>query len=181
MSKMQKPENKCGSIKLFLTDVDGVLTDAGMIYSERGDESKKFCTLDGGGLMLLKAVGIKTGFVTSERTRLVARRAGKLRVDFLLQGVKDKRKAVEELCEKINISPAETAYIGDDINDIPLLRIVGISATVPDHTLPPEQHLDYVTHRKGGDGAVRDFAEWILRQRGEYETALSALLNDASG
>jgi YrbI family 3-deoxy-D-manno-octulosonate 8-phosphate phosphatase len=178
---MRKPNDKCRRIKLFLTDVDGVLTDAGMFYTEKGDEVKKFCTLDGGGLMLLKSVGLKTGFLTSESTRMVERRAQKLGVDFTLQGARNKLEALKGLLEETGLGPDEVAYIGDDINDIEVLQFVGVSATVPDHCLPADLELDYTTQRRGGQGAVRDFAEWLLKQRGEYDTALSKTMKSLSG
>jgi 3-deoxy-D-manno-octulosonate 8-phosphate phosphatase (KDO 8-P phosphatase) len=172
---------KATEIRLFLTDVDGVLTDGGMVYTEKGDEEKIFNTRDGGGLMLLQAAGIKTGIITSEKTEIVSRRAAKLGVDILLQGVKDKLRAFGELEKSTGISLDETAYIGDDINDIPLLRAVGLAATVPDHCLPPSVHIHYMTERPGGKGAVRDFAEWILKARGQYETVLNLYLQERSG
>jgi len=178
---MDDLKEKALKIRLFLTDVDGVLTDAGMIYSEKGDEQKKFNTRDGGGLLLLQAAGIKTGIITSEKTEMVARRAAKLGVDLVRQGVKDKLKVFRELEGKTGISGEETAYIGDDINDIPLLKIVGLAATVPDHCLPSSVHIHYMTKRKGGEGAVRDFAEWLLHERGQYEEVLTHYLQERSG
>ncbi len=169
---------RCKQVKLVLSDVDGVLTDAGMYYSEAGDELKKFCTLDGGGFMLLRNVGIRTGLLTSEETQLVERRGAKLQLDFVLQGVKDKFRRTAELLLELGLSPDQLAYIGDDINDLPLLKTAGVSATVPDNCLPPEFRCDYVTTRPGGRGAVRDFAEWLLRQRGEYARALDAYLEN---
>ena len=177
---MQKPRDKFLRIELFLCDVDGVLTDAGMYYSEKGDELKKFCTLDGGGLMLLKYAGIQTGFLTSEETRIVEHRSQKLGVDYLVQGAKDKLKSFHGLLHRIGIGPEEVAYIGDDINDIPVLQEVGVAASVPGHCLPSDVRLDYVTQRPGGGGAVRDFAEWLLIQRGEHERALSLYLKAIS-
>ncbi|NIR52864.1 HAD-IIIA family hydrolase [candidate division KSB1 bacterium] len=165
---------QCKKIKLFLCDVDGVLTDGGMYYSEHGDELKKFCTHDGGGFILLRHMGIKTGLFTSEQTQLVERRGRKLKVDFIIQGAKKKLRIFNNLLEEIALSPEEVAYIGDDINDIEVLQRVGVSATVPDNWLPEKFSCDYVTKCAGGHGAVRDFAEWLLRQRGEYDRALDS-------
>ena len=173
---MNELREKAKKIKLFLCDVDGVLTDAGMYYGEAGEESKKFCTLDGGGFILLKMAGIQTGLITSEKTALVARRAGKLRLDWVIQGAKNKKKEFHRLLARTGIAARETAYIGDDINDMEMLAEAGISASVPGHCLPPEFSIDYVTGRRGGEGAVRDFAEWLLRMRGEYEKALALYL-----
>lgn len=167
---------RCRKIKVFLTDVDGVLTDAGMIYGEGGDELKQFSTWDGGGLMLLRSVGIRTGFITGENTRLVERRAKKLSVDFVYQGVRNKLRILEALARD-GVDPSEIAYIGDDINDVLILERVGVSATVPDNWLPPDFSVDYTTDRRGGQGAVREFAEWLLRQRSEYDKALKSYLD----
>ncbi|MBA4198271.1 MAG: 3-deoxy-D-manno-octulosonate 8-phosphate phosphatase [Chitinophaga sp.] len=154
-------------IKLFLTDVDGVLTDAGMYYTESGDEFKKFNTHDGMGLMLLKERGIKRGIITTENTKIVERRAAKLKIDYLYQGKRDggKLSAALEICEKENISIKEVAYVGDDINCIELLQAVGLAAC-PANALPKVKALPGIIHleKKGGDGAVREFIEMIIEQ-----------------
>jgi YrbI family 3-deoxy-D-manno-octulosonate 8-phosphate phosphatase len=177
---METPNNKYLNIKLFLSDVDGVLTDAGMYYTEAGDELKKFSTLDGGGFILLKYAGIKTGLLTTEKTRIVERRSKKLKIDYLIQGASDKLRSFEELLNRSGMEAEEVAYIGDDINDIPVLKRAGVSASVPNHCLPSDVQLDYVTTRPGGGGAVREFAEWLLERRGEYELALSMYLKTRS-
>lgn len=153
-------------IKLFLTDVDGVLTDAGMYYTESGDEFKKFNTHDGLGLMMLKEAGIKRGFITTENTKIVERRAAKLKIDYLYQGkgFGSKLSAALEICEKENITIKEVAYIGDDINCIELLQAVGVAAC-PANALPKVKAIPNIIHleKKGGDGAVREFIELILK------------------
>lgn len=151
------------NIKLFLTDVDGVLTDAGMYYSENGDELKKFNTLDGKGLELLRSAGIKTGIITTENTKLVENRAKKLKVDFLYQGITDKLSTVKALCEAEGFKLDEIAYIGDDINCFELLSAVGVSACPKNavekvKNIPGIQHM----HKEGGGGVVREFSELIL-------------------
>ncbi|MDE3237069.1 MAG: HAD hydrolase family protein [Bacteroidota bacterium] len=155
------------NIKLFLTDVDGVLTDAGMYYTESGDEFKKFNTHDGMGLMLLKEKGIKRGFITTENTRIVERRAAKLKIDYLYQGkgFGNKLEAAIEICEKENISLQDVAYIGDDVNCIELLKAVGIAAC-PANAVKQVKAIPGIIHleKKGGDGAVREFIDMILEQ-----------------
>ncbi|MCR5423980.1 MAG: N-acylneuraminate cytidylyltransferase [Bacteroidales bacterium] len=155
----------CKTIKLFLSDVDGVLTDAGMYYSEYGDELKKFNTRDGMGFNLLHQNGIKTGIVTTEVTKLVERRAEKLRIDFLEQGKRDggKLAAASAICEKLGIGLDEVAYIGDDINCYDLLSAVGWAACPADaveiiSAIPGIVHLKH----RGGEGAVREFVDMIL-------------------
>lgn len=152
-------------IKLFLSDVDGVLTDGGMYYSENGDELKKFNTRDGMAFELLQKAGIKTGIITSENTKIVERRAFKLKVDYLYQGKREggKLAAAKEICIKENITLANVAYIGDDINCIDLLESVGIAACPIDAMEAVKKIKNIqVLKMKGGEGVVREFVERIL-------------------
>jgi len=154
-------------IKLFLSDVDGVMTDAGMYYTESGDEFKKFNTHDGMGFNLLAKAGIKTGIITTENTKMVERRAAKLKIDYLYQGkgFGSKLSAALEICGKEGISIKETAYIGDDINCIELLQAVGMAAC-PANAVQKVKDIAGIIHleKKGGDGAVREFIDMILSQ-----------------
>ena len=152
-------------IKLFLTDVDGVLTDAGMYYSENGDELKKFNTHDGMGLQLIRQKGIKTGIITSENTMMVERRFNKLKLDYLYQGKREggKLASVVEICEKEGITLNEVAYIGDDINCLELLSNVGLAAC-PANALDAVKQIPGIVrmNKKGGEGCVREFIEMII-------------------
>jgi len=152
-------------IKLFLTDVDGVLTDAGMYYSEYGDEFKKFNTHDGMAFQLLREKGIKTGIITSENTKLVERRAKKLKVDFLIQGKRDggKLESALEIANKLNIGLDQVAYIGDDINCKQLLESVGFAAC-PLNATPKIKRIHNIKQllTKGGEGAVREWVEYLF-------------------
>lgn len=152
-------------IKLFLTDVDGTLTDAGMFYSENGDELKKFNTRDGLGIRLLREAGIKTGIITSENTKIVENRAKKLNIDYLYQGKIDggKLAIANEICQKEGISLDEVAYIGDDVNCIELLKSVGFAACPADaHENVKELSNIHIMKKKGGEGCVREWAEYIM-------------------
>jgi 3-deoxy-D-manno-octulosonate 8-phosphate phosphatase (KDO 8-P phosphatase) len=149
-------------IRLFATDVDGVLTDAGMYYSETGDEWKKFNTRDGMGIKLLQRAGIITAIVTQERTKLVARRAEKLAIPELHQGVMDKLSVIREMVARHGFSLKEVAYIGDDVNDLEALKAVGFSASPADGLPDILAAVDYVCRKKGGEGAVREIIEMIL-------------------
>jgi len=155
--------DKLKNIKLFLTDVDGVLTDAGMYYSEKGDELKKFNTRDGKGLELLRKQGIEVGIITSEDTQIVADRAKKLQVNILHQGIKDKGKLLEQIIKEHNLVKSEVAYIGDDINDLPIINEVGFSACPSNAMEKVKKVVDYICEKKGGEGCVREFAEYILK------------------
>ena len=152
-------------IKLFLTDVDGVLTDGGMYYSETGDELKKFNTRDGMAFDLLRERGIKTGIITGENTKIVENRARKLKVDYLVQGRNPEGKLASamEICLKEGISLDEVAYIGDDINCFDLLEKVGMKAC-PSDACDQVKYIDgiIILANKGGEGAVREFVEKYL-------------------
>ncbi len=155
-------------IRLFLSDVDGVMTDAGMYYSEAGDELKKFNTHDGMAFRLLREAGIKTGIITTESTEIVSRRAAKLKADYLYQGrgFGSKLEAAREICEREQIGLHQVAYIGDDLNCIDLLAAVGLSACPSSATLPVKQIPGIrILQAAGGAGAVREFADWILGSR----------------
>lgn len=152
-------------IRLFATDVDGVLTDGGMYYSESGDEWKKFNTRDGMGIKLLQKAGLITAIVTQERTRLVARRAEKLAIPELHQGVMDKLSVIRDMAERHGISLRQIAYIGDDVNDMEALKVVGFSAAPADGLPQVRKIVDYICRLKGGEGAVRELAEMILQSR----------------
>ncbi len=155
-------------IKVFLTDVDGVLTDAGMYYTENGDEFKKFSTYDGMAFELLRSHGIKTGILTSEKTQIVANRAKKIKADYLYQGLNrdGKLQAAIEICSMENISLMELAYIGDDLNCIGLLEKAGVAAC-PVNARPEVKKIPGIIQlqSRGGQGAVREFVEKLL---GEY-------------
>ena len=115
--------------KLILTDIDGVWTDGGMYYDQTGNEWKKFHTYDSAGVLFAHQNEIPVGIITGEDTEIVARRAAKLKVDYLFQGVKNKLEIAEKLCKELNITLEDVAYIGDDLGDVELLKHAGISAT----------------------------------------------------
>lgn len=153
-------------IRLFATDLDGVLTDGGMYYAESGDEWKKFNTRDGMGIKLLQRAGLITAIVTQERTNLVARRAEKLAIPELHQGVMDKLLCVREMAARHGLILSQVAYIGDDINDLETLKAVGFSATPADGMPQVAAVVDYICQKKGGEGAVREIIEMILKAQG---------------
>ena len=163
MRKHQTYQKPAHTIKLLMMDVDGVLTDAGMYYSEKGDELKKFNTHDGKGIELLRGKGVKTAIITSENTEIVARRARKLKIDHLHQGVQNKLEVAEEICRKESVGWHEVAYIGDDINDLDVLRKVGLPAC-PANALETVRQVPGILHltRSGGSGAVRELVTYIL-------------------
>ena len=115
-------------IKLFITDIDGVWTDGGMFYDQTGNELKKFNTADSAGILFLRLLGIPIAIITGEDTQIVQRRADKLKVDYLFMGIENKLSTAKSLCEEMDMTLQEVAYIGDDINDLALLEAVGLSA-----------------------------------------------------
>jgi 3-deoxy-D-manno-octulosonate 8-phosphate phosphatase (KDO 8-P phosphatase) len=149
-------------IRMFAMDVDGVLTDGGMYYSETGDELKKFNTRDGMGIKLLQHAGIIVAFITKEKTAIVERRGAKLAVSEVHQGVDDKLAVLRQVVEKYELTLAEVAYIGDDVNDLEVLEAVGFSAAPADAMAAVLNVVDYVGTKKGGEGAVREVADLIL-------------------
>ena len=168
--KTTRPKNVArkllSQIRLFATDVDGVLTDAGMYYAESGNEWKKFNTRDGMGIKLLQRAGLITAIVTQERTKLVARRAEKLAIPELHQGVMDKLLCVREMAARHGLTLSQVAYIGDDVNDLETLKAVGFSATPADGVPQVAAVVDYICQKKGGEGAVREIIEMILEAQG---------------
>lgn len=148
--------------KLILTDIDGVWTDGGMYYDQTGNEWKKFHTYDGGGVTAAHALGIPVGILTGEKTRIVAARAKKLKVDFVLQGVKDKVLEAQRLCDRLGITLSDVAYMGDDLPDRPLLEKCGWSALPKGSYLEGKVKVSLVTAKRGGEGCFREFVEAIL-------------------
>lgn len=153
------------NIRLVATDCDGVLTDGGMYYSELCGEIKRFHALDGMGFGLLQDAGIKTAIITAEKNPMVEQRAKKLNVTFLYTGRRDKLAALRELCEKLEISLSQAAYLGDDVLDIPAIQASGFGCA-PCSTLDQvKSKADYITKRAGGDGCFREVADLILQAR----------------
>jgi len=164
-------------IKLVLTDIDGVWTDGGMYYDQTGNELKKFHTYDSAGVIFLQKLNIPFGIITGEETLIVENRAKKLGVELLFQGIHDKLKTVLVLCKSYDIKISEVAYIGDDINDYTLLQNVGFSACPSNAPSYIKSIVNFVTEKKGGEGAFREFVEKIIEH---YHLANSIidLIND---
>jgi N-acylneuraminate cytidylyltransferase len=157
------PADNIPEIKLLLTDCDGCLTDAGMYYSEHGDELKKFNTRDGMGFAILRDRGIFTGIITSENVSLNRRRAEKLKLDILEVGCKNKVETVKLICQERGIALENIAYIGDDINDLDVIRAVGYGCAPADAMPIIRAAAKYVTKAKGGEGVIREVVEKILK------------------
>ena len=158
-----KSQSGSKDIKMVVTDCDGCLTDGGMYYSENGDELKKFNTRDGMALSRLREKGIITGIITGENRELNRRRAEKLHMDFIEQGAKDKLAAIQKICTGFGISLSEVLYIGDDINDLEAMNAAGFSACPADAADEVRKVADYVSVKRGGDGAVREIINLVFQ------------------
>jgi N-acylneuraminate cytidylyltransferase len=164
-SRNKKHELAVPEIKMFLTDCDGCLTDGGMYYSENGDELKKFNTKDGMGFRLLKGQGIITGIITGEVVDLNRRRSAKLQLDIYEAGIQDKLSTVKKVCNQYGIELQNVAYVGDDLNDLEVIRAVGFGCSVSDGLEEVKRAADYVSKASGGCGAVREIIDIILRNK----------------
>lgn len=148
--------------KLILTDIDGVWTDGGMYYDQTDNEWKRFNTSDSAGVLFAHRLNIPVGIITGEETRIVARRAEKLRIDYLYQNVRDKLAVARNLCDELGITLQDVAYIGDDIGDINLLRNAGISGVPASAPAYIRALGNIVLTKKGGEGVFREFVEKII-------------------
>jgi 3-deoxy-D-manno-octulosonate 8-phosphate phosphatase (KDO 8-P phosphatase) len=155
--------DKAGKIKLVLTDNDGVLTDTGVYYSDEGEVFKRFSIRDGMGVVRLrKELNIETGIITGEISGSIKKRAEKLKIKELFLGIKEKHLLLAEIMQRNKVKPENIAYIGDDVNDIEFMKLVGLTASPSDGMSDVRKIVDYVCEEKGGHGAFREFAELII-------------------
>jgi 3-deoxy-D-manno-octulosonate 8-phosphate phosphatase (KDO 8-P phosphatase) len=161
--------------KLVLTDIDGVWTDGGMYYDQQANELKKFHTYDSAGILFCKLNNIPTGIITGEETEIVARRAKKLNVEHLHQGVKNKLELIKSICKELDISLDDVAYIGDDLNDMEVLQKVGLSAAPASAPIYIQNMVDIVLSKNGGEGVFREFVELILDSNNLLEKTIRSL------
>jgi len=163
---------KSANIKAIFFDVDGVLSDGRIIYDETGKEIKNFNVKDGYIISHLKKYGIVTGAISGRESEVTTRRCAELKVDFCHQGIIDKASAFEKLVKHYKLKTKEVAFIGDDINDLPVFRIAGLSICPSDTFDYIKQRVDLVTRAKGGQGVFREVADLVLAARGEMERIL---------
>ncbi|PLX79049.1 MAG: phenylphosphate carboxylase subunit delta [Desulfuromonas sp.] len=160
---------RISKVKLLLLDVDGVMTDGRIIYSNNGQETKAFDVKDGHGLKLLQRAGIDVGIITGRESQVVAKRAEELGIKILFQGCRDKLAPYELILSETGLEDDEVAYVGDDVVDLPVLRRVGFAATVCDAIEDVKPYVHYVTTHPGGRGAVREICELILKESGQWD------------
>ena len=170
---MNPVNQKAKKIRLLLLDVDGILTDGRIFYNERGREIKGFHVQDGQGIRWLFQVGIEVGFLSGRSSSAVSMRAKELEVSLLFQGVKDKVNVAENLLEKKKLQFEQIAFMGDDFIDLPLLKRVGFSLSVPNAHSLVRREVDYITRSSGGNGAVREAAELLIKAQGQWKFILN--------
>lgn len=162
--------------RLIAFDVDGVLTDGGLYLSDSGEEFKRFNSLDGHGLKMLKASGITLALITSRTSRCVELRAANLGITHLYQGVEQKWQAMQDLLDRLQLSPENAAFMGDDVVDLPVMRRVGLAFSVPAAPQLVRAHAHYVTQHQGGNGAVREVCELLMTSQGSLQRQLATYL-----
>jgi len=165
-------QKKAQRVQLLLLDVDGVLTDGRIFYDEKGREIKIFHVHDGQGIRWLLQAGIQVGLVSGRISKGVEKRARELEIGLLFQGVKDKKGLLDDLFRRTGLAPEDMAFMGDDFIDLPLLKKVGFSLSVPNGHPWVRKQVDYVTKARGGAGAVREICEVILKAQGKWRGLL---------
>jgi 3-deoxy-D-manno-octulosonate 8-phosphate phosphatase (KDO 8-P phosphatase) len=163
-------------IRLIAFDVDGVLTDGGIYYSDSGEEFKRFNSLDGQGLKMLKNSGVEIAIITGRTSRCVEARAKNLGIEHVYQGAENKLKAMISLLDKLKLTRDAAAYMGDDVVDLTVMRHVGLSVCVPESSQLVREHSGYVSQRSGGHGAVREVCELIMSAQGTLDAQLAPYL-----
>ncbi len=164
----RKPEPNLGVIELLALDVDGVLTDGRLILHSDGTESKCFHILDGHGIRMWQRAGLKVALLSGRFSQATAHRAKELEIPCVIQDCHFKLPALQQLLTELGLSPEQVAYVGDDLMDLPIVRYVGFGVAVANAVAELREHADYVTHDRGGEGAVREVIEYILKGSGRW-------------
>ncbi len=167
---------KLKRIKLLLLDVDGVMTDGGIIYNDHGEEIKKFSCRDGFGIRILMDAGIDVGIVTGRKSGVLLHRCKNLGISLIFDGIIEKDRVLEPVLQKTRIGSEEIAFMGDDLIDLPLMKRVGLAVTVADAHETVLEHAHLITCSKGGDGAVREVCEAILKAKGLWAKIIGRFL-----
>jgi len=173
----QRCLDRAKAVKLLLLDVDGVLTDGSITYSENGDEIKTFNARDGFGINMVRTIGVEVGIITARKSLALERRVKDLSLSLVFQGVRYKVRSFHEIIEQLQIKPWEAAYVGDDWLDLPLLKLVGLAVAVND-ALPEVRELaHFVTANPGGRGAVREVCDLIIAAKGQRQALLTKYMD----
>jgi 3-deoxy-D-manno-octulosonate 8-phosphate phosphatase (KDO 8-P phosphatase) len=161
--------DRCRAIELILSDVDGVFTDGGVIFDNQGIETKRFHIRDGLGVKLWRRAGGKFGIITGRTSHIVSIRAAELGIDVVRQGTDQKLAVAREIMTQMRLAPEQVCYLGDDLPDLPAMRFVGLGVTVADGAEELRHAAAYVTQAKGGEGAVRETVELILKAQRRWD------------
>ncbi len=154
--------NKANKIELLILDIDGVMTDGSLFFDNDGEEYKAFNSLDGHGMRMLMDNGVEIAVITGRQSKLVQHRMDNLGITRIYQGYRDKLPAFQQLLDDTGLQPEQIAYMGDDLMDLPVMRRVGLSISVPNGNQFVREHCDLVTLASGGRGAVREICEFLL-------------------
>ena len=173
MESVPTLQERCARIELLLMDVDGVLTDGRIIYDDKGGEVKEFHVRDGSGLSLWRKTGKRAGVITGRSSPIVTRRAAELGFDVVVQGAADKRAAFHATLEQHKLRAEQTAFVGDDVVDVPVMVECGLAVAVADACADAVKHSHYVTRAAGGRGAVREVIELLLRTQGLWDKIIA--------
>lgn len=176
MQELQAHGERLKAVKAVLLDVDGVLTDGGIYYDPTGREIKRFHVADGLGIELLKQAGIRVAILSGRASEALTRRAAELRILECYQGVRDKKAQIERLRQQWQLKQEELLYVGDDLNDLPAFETVGVRVAVANSAPELKARADFVTRAPGGNGAVREVCEWLLKARDVWEQTIQAYL-----
>jgi 3-deoxy-D-manno-octulosonate 8-phosphate phosphatase (KDO 8-P phosphatase) len=168
---MQAVLDKASCIRLVVFDVDGVLTNGSLILGDKGDEYKVFHVHDGLGLVMLREAGLNLAVISARSTPIVAERMATLGIDYVYQGQSDKQTAISELMQKLDVNKDETAFVGDDLIDLPAMGRAGLAIAVANAQPLVRERADWVTSKNGGQGAVREVCELILKAQGLLDAA----------
>lgn len=178
---MEEAASRARRVRLLVLDVDGVLTNGQIIYGSGGLELKVFHAQDGLGVSVARRAGLATAIITGRESEMVQRRGSELKMVDVYQKALDKVASLRDLCARHSLSLAETGYVGDDLNDLPAMRLVGFAAAVANAVPEVKRHAHYVASREGGRGAVREIIEFILRAQGKWDTVVAQYLQDPAG
>ena len=164
-------EARARAVRLAIFDVDGVMTDGTLYIGANGEAFKAFNILDGHGVKMLQSAGVATAIISGRSSDAVVRRASELSIIHVVQGAKDKLAAFDELTARLGVQPAECAFVGDDLPDLPVMRNCGLAVAVANAVDAVKSSAHYVTRASGGRGAVREFCELVLRAQGQLAQA----------
>jgi 3-deoxy-D-manno-octulosonate 8-phosphate phosphatase (KDO 8-P phosphatase) len=175
-ASMAQVLEKAKKLKLLILDVDGVLTDGRLFFDNQGAEYKCFHARDGHGLKLLQQTGVKVAVISGRKSNSVELRMKSLGIDYVYQGYENKQGALAELLEKAGVTPEQTAHVGDDLLDLPIMMRVGLAIAVSDANFAVKERADWCTTLPGGQGAVREVCDFIMQAQGLFDKVLDAYL-----